>query len=111
VRANPNTAQAIANAIVHAMQWLYTASIDDIIKSLPSEYYRADETLYRKSLEKNLAAFRWDGIVSNTAVKGVWDAISILEPDFKAAKIEMDKTYDNALIERALAKYRAPLKD
>jgi len=111
VRANPNTAQAIANAIVHAMQWLHTASIDDIIKSLPSEYYQADEQLYRKSLEKNLAAFRWDGIVSNTAVKGVWDAISILEPDFKAAKIEMDKTYDNTLIERALAKYRAPLKD
>ena len=111
VKANPNTAQAIANAIVHAMQWLHTASIDDIIKSLPPDYYQADEKLYRKSLEKNLAAFQWDGIVSNTAVKSVWDAISILEPDFKAAKIEMEKTYDNVLIERALAKYRAPLKD
>jgi NitT/TauT family transport system substrate-binding protein len=111
VKANPNTAQAIANAIVHAMQWLHTASIDEIITSLPPEYYQADEKLYRKSLEKNLTAFQWDGIVTNTAVKSVWDAISILEPDFKAAKIEMEKTYDNKLIERALAKYRAPLKD
>src|SRR3954467_9326645 len=111
VKANPNTAQAIANAIVHAMQWLHTASIDDIIKSLPPEYYQADEKLYRKSLEKNLAAFQWDGIITNTAVKSVWDAISVLEPDFKAAKIEMEKTYDNKLIERALAKYHAPLKD
>ena len=111
VKANPNTAQAIANAIVHAMQWLHTASIDDIIKSLPSDYYRADEALYRKSLEKNLAAFQWDGIVSNVAVKSVWDAISILEPDFKAARIDMDKTYDNALIERALAKYKTPLRE
>jgi sulfonate transport system substrate-binding protein len=111
VKANPNTAQAIANAIVHAMQWLHTASIDDIIKSLPPDYYQADEKLYRKSLEKNLAAFQWDGIVSNVAVKSVWDAISVLEPDFKAAKIEMDKTYDNALIERALKKWKAPLKD
>ena len=111
VKANPNTTQAIANAIVHAMQWLHTASIDDIIKSLPPDYYKADEKLYRKSLEKNLSAFQWDGIVSNAAVKSVWDSISILEPDFKAAKIDMDKTYDNALIERALAKYRAPLKN
>jgi NitT/TauT family transport system substrate-binding protein len=111
VKANPNTAQAIANAIVHAMQWLHTASIDDIIKSLPPDYYKADEKLYRKSLEKNLAAYQWDGIVTNEAVKSVWDAISILEPDFKAAKIEMEKTYDNKLIERALAKYRAPLKE
>jgi NitT/TauT family transport system substrate-binding protein len=111
VKQNPNTAQAIANAIVHAMQWLHTASIDDIIKSLPPEYYQADEKLYRKSLEKNLPEFQWDGIVSNTAVKGVWDAISILEPDFKAAKINMEATYDNALIERALKKWKAPLKD
>jgi NitT/TauT family transport system substrate-binding protein len=111
VKANPNTAQAIANAIVHAMQWLHTASIDDIIKSLPPEYYQADEKLYRKSLEKNLAAFQWDGIVSNAAVKSVWDSISVLEPEFKAAKIDVDKTYDNTLIERALAKYRAPLNN
>jgi NitT/TauT family transport system substrate-binding protein len=111
VKANPNTAQAIANAIVHAMQWLHTASIDDIIKSLPPDYYQADEKLYRRSLEKNLSAFQWDGIVSNVAVKGVWDSISVLEPEFRAAKIDMDKTYDNALIERALKKYKAPLKD
>jgi sulfonate transport system substrate-binding protein len=111
VKANPNTAQAIANAIVHAMQWLKTASIDDIIKSLPPEYYQTDEKLYRKSLEKNLAAFQWDGIVSNEAVASVWKAISILEPELKSAKVEFEKTYDNRLVERALAKYRSPLKE
>jgi NitT/TauT family transport system substrate-binding protein len=111
VKANPNTAQAIANAIVHAMQWLKTASIDDIIKSLPPEYYQTDERLYRKSLEKNLAAFQWDGIVSNEAVASVWKAISILEPELRAAKVDFEKTYDNRLVERALTKYRAPLKE
>jgi len=111
VKANPNTAQAIANAVVHAMQWLKTASIDDIIKSLPPEYYQTDEKLYRKSLEKNLAAFQWDGIVSNEAVASVWKAISILEPELKSAKVEFEKTYDNGLVERALAKYKAPLKE
>src|SRR5947209_2446742 len=40
VKANPNTAQAIANAIVHAMQWWHTASIDDISKSMASQYSR-----------------------------------------------------------------------
>jgi NitT/TauT family transport system substrate-binding protein len=111
VKANPNTAQAIANAIVHAMQWLRTASIDDIIKSLPPDYYQADEKLYRKSLEKNLSAFQWDGIVTDEAVRSVWNAISILEPELKAAKLDFDKTYDNRFIERALAKWKAPLKD
>ena len=109
VKANPNTAQAIANAIVHAMQWLRTASVDDIIKSLPPEYYQADEKLYRRSLEKNLAAFQWDGIVSGEAVRNVWKAISILEPELKEAKVDYERTYDNSLIERALARYKAPL--
>jgi NitT/TauT family transport system substrate-binding protein len=111
VKQNPNTAQAIANAIVHAMQWLKTASIDDIIKSLPVEYYQADEKLYRKSLEKNMPAFQWDGIVSGDAVRNVWKAISILEPELKDAKVDYEKTYDNALIERALTKWKSPLKD
>jgi len=109
LKANPNTSQALANAIVHAMQWFKTASIDDIIKSLPPDYYRADEKLYRKSLEKNLAAFQWDGIVTNEAVKNVWDSIAVLEPELRDAKVDFDRTYDNKLIERALAKYRAPL--
>jgi NitT/TauT family transport system substrate-binding protein len=111
VKANPNTAQAIANAIVHAMQWLKTASIDEIIRSLPPEYYQADEKLYRKSLEKNLPAFQWDGIVTTEAVASVWKAISILEPELKDAKIDVARTYDNALIERALKKWKAPLKE
>ena len=109
VKANPNTTQAIANAIVHAMQWLKTASIDEIIRSLPKEYYQADEKLYRKSLEKNLAAFRWDGIVSGDAVRNVWKSISILEPELKDARIDYEKTYDNAIVEKALAKWKAPL--
>jgi sulfonate transport system substrate-binding protein len=45
-KANSNTSQATANAIVHAMQWLKTALIDDIIKSLALEYYKADEKTY-----------------------------------------------------------------
>jgi NitT/TauT family transport system substrate-binding protein len=111
LKANPNTSQALANAIVHAMQWLKTASIDEIIKSLPPDYYRANEKLYRKSLEDNLAAFQWDGIVTTEAVKNVWDSIAVLEPEFRQAKVDFARTYDNTLIERALAKYKAPLRE
>jgi NitT/TauT family transport system substrate-binding protein len=111
LKANPNTSQAIANAIVHAMQWLKTASIDDIIKSLPPEYYKADEKTYRESLVKNISAFQWDGIVSNEAAKNVWDSISVIEPQFKAAKIDVTATHDNKLIETALKKYHSPVKN
>ena len=111
LKANPNTSQAIANAIVHAMQWMMTASVDDIIKSLPSEYYKSDEKTYRKSLEKNLSAFQWNGIVSNEAAQNVWDSIAVLEPSLKEFKIDVTATHDNRLIEAALKKYHTPVKD
>jgi len=78
---------------------------------LPPEYYKADEKTYRESLEKNISAFQWDGIVSNVAAKNVWDSIAVLEPALKEFKIDVTSTHDNRLIETALKKYRAPLKD
>ena len=111
LKANPNTSQAITNAIVHAMQWLKTASIDEIIKSLPPEYYKADEKTYRESLAKNISAFQWDGIVTNEAAQNVWNSISVIQPQFKAAKVDVTATHDNKLIERALKKYHSPIKN
>jgi NitT/TauT family transport system substrate-binding protein len=110
LKANPNTSQAITNAVVHAMQWLKTASIDDIIKSLPPAYYKSDEQLYRESLEKNLSAFQWDGFITPEAAKNVLDSIAVLDPVLRQAKIDFSLTYDNKLIETALKKYHSPLQ-
>ena len=109
-KANPNTSQAITNAVVHAMQWLKTASIDDIIKSLPPAYYKSDEKLYRKSLEKNISAFRWDGYITPEAAKNVLDSIAVLEPALRQTKIDFSLTYDNRLIDTALKKYHSPVQ-
>ena len=106
IQQNPKTAQAMSNAITHAMQWLKTASIDDILKSLPPEYYKANETIFRKAVQTNLSAFTWDGIVTEAAASNVLKSISVLEPALKTAKIDLSKTYDNAFTERALKKYR-----
>jgi NitT/TauT family transport system substrate-binding protein len=102
--------QAITNAVVHAMQWLKTASIDDIMKSLPPAYYKSDERLYRLSLERNLSAFQWDGLVTPEAAQNVLDSIAVLDPALKHAKIDFSLTYDNKLIETALSKYHSPVQ-
>jgi NitT/TauT family transport system substrate-binding protein len=110
LRNNPNTSQAITNAIVHAMQWLKTASIDDIMKSLPPAYYKSDERLYRRSLEKNLSAFQWDGLITPEAARNVLDSIAVLDPVLRQARIDFSLTYDNRLVETALKKYHSPVR-
>ena len=103
----PNTAQALTNGIVHAMQWLKTASIDDVIKSLPPAYYRANEASYRESLAKNMSAFTWDGIVTLEAAQNVMKGMEYLEPNLASTKIDLPVTFNNTLVEKALAKYKA----
>lgn len=110
LKANPNTSQAIANAVVHAMQWLKTATVDDIIAAVPADYYKADEALYRKSLAANLSAFIWDGLVTKAATDNVLATIAVMDPALASAKLDIALTYDNALIERALKKYATPAK-
>ena len=106
LKANPKTAQAITNAVVHAMQWLKTASIDDIIAVLPKEFYRADEKVYRESLRANLDEFTWDGLITPEAVQNVLTSIAVLDPALRSAKIDPATTYDNALVRAALQRYR-----
>jgi NitT/TauT family transport system substrate-binding protein len=106
LKANPKTSQAITNAVVHAMQWLKTATIDDIIAILPKEFYRADEKVYRESLKANLDEFTWDGLITPEAARNVLTSISVLEPALRSAKIDPAATYDNALVQTALQRYR-----
>jgi NitT/TauT family transport system substrate-binding protein len=106
IAKNPNTAQALTNAMVHSMKWLQSASIDDIVKTIPKTYYQ-DENVYRQAVESNLDLFRWDGIITpEMSEENVLNAISLLDPKLRDAKIDFSTTYDNSLTRKALEKFR-----
>ena len=52
IQKNPNTCQALANAIVHGLKWLQTAGPGDIIKTVPETYLLGDRALYLASFDK-----------------------------------------------------------
>jgi NitT/TauT family transport system substrate-binding protein len=105
IKDNPNTSQAIANAIVHALKWLQTASVDDIVKAIPKSYYH-DVEAYREALKNNLDLYHWDGIVTADMARTVFKANAILDPRLKNAKIDFVKTYDNGFTRRAWEKFK-----
>ncbi len=106
VKKNPNTVQAMANAMIRAMKWMETASVDDVIASVPEEYYRANEAAYRQAVERNLTAFRFDGRITAENVQTVLESIAVLEPELKAAPLDLSKTYTNEFVDRAHAKFK-----
>jgi NitT/TauT family transport system substrate-binding protein len=105
VKANPNTVQALTNAIVRTQQWMKKATIDEIIAAVPKDYYESNPKTYRASVEKNLPSFLWDGRGSLDAAKNVLESISIFEPELKNAKIDLSRTFTNEFTDRALKKY------
>ena len=105
VKKNPNTTQAIVNAMVRAVVWLRTASVDDVIATVPKEYYGGDMALYRGSLMKNKEGYSPDGRFSMEGAQNVHKVLNQFVPEVQKAKIDLAQTFDNSFADRALKKY------
>jgi NitT/TauT family transport system substrate-binding protein len=105
VKRNPNTTQAIVNAMVRASLWLRSASVDDVIATVPKEYYGADLALYRGSLLKNKEGFSPDARFSMDGAQNVHKVLNQFVPEVQKAKIDLAQTFDNSFADRALKKY------
>jgi NitT/TauT family transport system substrate-binding protein len=105
-KKNPNTTQAVVNAMVRAVLWIQKATPEQIVATVPPEYYGDDKAVYKAALEKNLATFSPDGTIPVDGVKNVYAVLNAFEPSVKEAKIDLAKTFDNSFVQKALAKYR-----
>ena len=106
VQKNPNTCQAMANAIVQALKWLQTAGPSDIIKTVPENYLLGDRALYLASFGKIREALSLDGIMSSDAPPTALKAITSFEPDIRADKIDLSKTFTNNFALRAKERFK-----
>jgi NitT/TauT family transport system substrate-binding protein len=107
VQKNPNTCQALANAIVHGLKWLQTAGPSDIIKTVPEGYLLGDRALYLASFNKVREAIALDGLIPEEGAKTALKALASFEPSIKADKIDLGKTYTNEFARRAKERYKA----
>jgi NitT/TauT family transport system substrate-binding protein len=107
VKANPNTCQALANAIVHGLKWLQTAGPSDIIKTVPESYLLGDRALYLASFNKVREAIALDGVLPDEGPRTAVKALASFEPSVKPEKIDLARTYTNEFARRAKDKYKA----
>jgi NitT/TauT family transport system substrate-binding protein len=107
VQKNPNTCQAMANAIVHGLKWLQTAGPGDIIKTVPESYLLGDRALYLASFNKVRESISLDGIVPDDGARTALKALASFDPSIKADKIDIAKTYTNEFAKRAKDRFKA----
>jgi NitT/TauT family transport system substrate-binding protein len=106
VKKNPNTAQALANAIVRADKWIAKASATDVAKVVPESYLLGDRALYLFSYDKLREAFSPDGMISDAGAKATLKSLAAFDPNINPAEIKLGETYTNEFAKKANAKYQ-----
>jgi NitT/TauT family transport system substrate-binding protein len=101
---HPRTAQAVANAIVRALRFLQTSSLDAIVAAVPPEYH-GDPALYKAALAKNLDGFRHDGVILPGAPQNVHRHLKAVDPSLAYATVDLDKTVNMQFARKAAATY------
>ena len=107
LQKNPNTCQALANAIVRGLKWLQTAGPSDIIKTVPESYLLDDRALYLASFNNVREAISLDGMFPEEGGKTAVRALASIEPSIRPDKIELERTYTNEFARRAKDRFKA----
>jgi len=106
VKENPNTVQALTNAIVRADKWVANASASDVVKVVPESYLLGDRALYLFAYGKVKEAFSKDGVISDTGARATLKILAAYNPNIKPDEIKLGETYTNAFVKNANAKYK-----
>jgi NitT/TauT family transport system substrate-binding protein len=106
IRKNPNTVQALTNAIVRADKWIHSASPQDILRTVPESYLLGDKALYLFSFNKVKEAISPDGYISDAGARTALKVMPSFNPEIKASEIKLDLTYTNEFVKKANAKYK-----
>jgi NitT/TauT family transport system substrate-binding protein len=107
IKKNPNTVQAVVNAMVRADKWVAKATPQEIVDLMPPEFKAGNPSLYKEGLLKNMIGYSETGEMSLKAAENVYKVLAQFEPSVMAAgKIDLNSTFDNSFVKKANAKYR-----
>ena len=98
---NPGTVQAVANAMVRALHFAKTSSLEQILAVIPTDYYAGDKETYRAALAKSIEGYSPDGRFSLEGARNVLKVLKLFEPSVMGATIEVEKTFDNRFVDAA----------
>jgi sulfonate transport system substrate-binding protein len=97
----PNTAQALATAIVRADEWLQTAPPSEVAKSVPTGYLLGDQAIYEKAFANVRETISPDGIMPPDGPANCLKFLAEGDPKIEPAKIKLGETWTNEFARRA----------
>ena len=83
IDANPNTTQALANALVRADKWIQKAGPDEIAKVVPESYLLGDPAVYKTAISKSLEGLSPDRLIPEDGAATALKALAALPGRFR----------------------------
>ena len=105
LKKNPNTVQALTNAMVRALIWMQEASPQQILAAVPEEYTLGNKAMYLFAYNNVKTAYSKDGLFSEAGAKTTLKALASFNPAITPQSIDLSQTYTNEFVKKALAKY------
>ena len=102
---NPNTTQALTNAIVRADKWIRAAGATEIIKAVPESYLLGDRAVYIEAFLATKGALSPDGMIPEKGAQTAFNALASVDDKLGAAKLDLSLVYTNTFVKQANAKY------
>lgn len=107
LQKQPELTQALSDAVVHALKWLQTAGVTDILKTVPAAHWEGDRAVYLGAFEKLRESYALDGLFATDAVANAWHAYSRLPDRQVAARPVLTSTYTNSFAAKSKIRFAA----
>ena len=98
---NPNTTQALTNALFKALKWIETASPEEVAAAVPEEYLLGDKALYMLAVKNSKPTYSQNGIVSAAGMKSTNDMLTKFDDEMKGTTVDLAKTFDDRFAKKA----------
>lgn len=102
---NPNTAQALTNAIVRANKWIQAAGPSDIVKAVPESYLLGDRAVYIDAFLAAKGALSPDGSIPDAGADTALRALRSIDDSLNNTQFDLKAVYTNDFVKKANAKY------
>ncbi len=106
MQKHPNTVQAATYAIVHALKWLQTAGVSDLMRALPESYFAGDRALYLAAFARMRDAISLDGTISADGVRNTLSAMRAAEPLLRTQEIDPVRCFTNNYAAKAKQRFK-----
>lgn len=104
---SPERAQSLSDAVVHALKWLQTAGLTDILKAVPASHWMGDRAAYLGAFEKLRESYAVDGLVRKDDVLNAWRAHMRLLDRTGPRRVVSERTFTNVFAQKSKSRFFA----